>query len=458
MADYYRMPTLGQSMEEGTIVRWFKQEGDAVREGDVLFEVMSDKANFEVESTMSGVLRRILVGADETVPVNTPIAILGTADEPIDSLVVGPPAAPAAAPEPAAPPALGPPRAPGERLAISPRARRLADERGIPLEALAGIGTGPGGRIQEKDVRAWLERQPAPEPRPRATPLAARIAQDLGVDLGDLALGLPGSRVRAADVLRLASPPAPEPVGQSARQEVPPGPVGEPAVQRVIPFRGLRRLVGDNVARSRQTAPHVTLVVEVDMSAAADALAALRPEVERSHGVKLTYTDLLVKAAARALQDHPLCNAALVGEEIRVYADRNVGVAVAAEQGLLVPVVKTADRKGLGEISAEIKGLVERCRAGRQTQEDLSGGTFTVTNLGAYGIDTFDPILVPPQACILGVGRIAHKPAVADGQIVARPLMSLCLSFDHRVLDGAPAAQFLQRLKQVLEAPLLLAA
>lgn len=480
MAEYFKMPTLGQSMEEGTVLQWFKREGDTIKRGEALLEVMSDKANFEVEAPKDGVLRKIMVPENSTVPVNAPLAIIGTADEPIDALLQGagggeaaeeqPATAPAAAPETAA--AAGSPApaakaepAPAGRVFISPRARRLADERGIPIAALARIGTGPEGRVLERDVVAYLERQavvptPGPSPRleegaerpkPRATPLAARIADDLGVNIEDLAMGLPGSRVTADAVRRTAETVKPAPAPSAAPIEG-----GAPAVAEVIPFRGLRKMVAENVTKSRQTAPHVTLVMEVDVTELVALFERLRPDIQRVFNTKLTYTDLLVKAVARALADHPLCNAALVGDEVRVYADKNIGVAVATENGLIVPVIHQADTLSLAEISTKLKELAERCRTGKQTPDDLTGGTFTITNLGAFGVDAFDPIIVPPQSCILGVGRIAQKPVVVDGQVAIHSIMNLCLSFDHRVLDGVPAAKFLQTLKELLEAPLLI--
>ncbi|HLK57763.1 MAG TPA: 2-oxo acid dehydrogenase subunit E2, partial [Chthonomonadaceae bacterium] len=333
----------------------------------------------------------------------------------------------------------------GRTVAISPRARRAADENGVPVSALAGLGTGPGGRVIERDVLAWLESQKgAPETPVRATPLAARMAGELGIDLNDLATGLPGSRVRREDVLRYADVrrPALEPAASDAGNDV-----------RVLAFGGLRKRIAENVSRSAFTAPHVTLALEVDMTAAAALRARLLAEIEKVYGARLTYTDLLVKAAARALEEHPRLNAALVGEEIRLYAHKNIGVAVALEEGLIVPVVRRVETKSLGAVSAELSALVARARAGSVTPDDLADGTFTLTNLGAFGIELFDPIILPPQAAILGVGRIAEKPVVIDGQITIRSMMNLCLSFDHRVLDGAPAARFLQRLKELLENP-----
>ncbi|MCC6727724.1 MAG: 2-oxo acid dehydrogenase subunit E2 [Chthonomonadales bacterium] len=467
MAEWFRLPMLGQTMEEGTIVQWFKQEGDTVKAGEPLLEVMSDKASIEVPAESAGVLRKILAPVDATVPVHSPIAILGTADEPIDALLAGaegatapapaaapasrPPAAPAPAPQPPAAPAP----APAGPVNASPRARRIADERGVPIAALAGRGTGPRGRIIEPDVLAYAREQtpavaPAGAARPRTTPLAARIAEDLGVRIEDLSTGLTSGRVTADAVRRHAEAAAPAVEAPAA-----PAPEG-PVVAQVIPYRGMRKMVADTVARSRQTAPHVTITAEVDMTEAIALHGRLQPEVLKAYDTKLTYTDVLVKAVARALAEHPLCNAALVGDEIRLYGARNVGVAVSTDNGLVVPVIRDADRKPLGAVSVELKALAERCRTGKQTQEDLSGGTFTITNLGMFGVDHFDPILVPPQAAILGVCRIVKKPLVIDDAVAIHATMNLCLSFDHRVLDGVPAARFLQRVKELLQAPLMI--
>ncbi|HLJ55046.1 MAG TPA: dihydrolipoamide acetyltransferase family protein, partial [Chthonomonadaceae bacterium] len=423
-------------------------------------EIETDKATMEVESPASGVLRRLLAAPDTLVAIRTPIAIIAAADESIEELA-GAPANGGVAGQAATtgvptsdllardlPPAKAPAAARAPIL-ISPRARRRADEQGVPIFALAGLGTGPQGRIVERDVAAYVERSAAqidgaagPRAAARATPLAARMADDLGVDLNSLALGLPGSRVRSEDVRRHAeSAPAAQPA--------------ESAGAAVIPLGGIRKRIAENVVKSAFTAPHVTLTLEVDMTACAEFRAQALPAVEKANGVRLSYTDILVKAAARALTEHPLLNATLAGDEIRLLADKNIGVAVALDEGLIVPVIKAADQKGLGAISAELKQLVERARAGRFTPDDLAGGTFTITNLGAFGIDVFDPIIVAGQAAILGVGRIADKPVVVNKAVTVRSMMNLCLSFDHRILDGAPAARFLQRLKELLENPLL---
>ncbi|MEJ5251225.1 MAG: 2-oxo acid dehydrogenase subunit E2 [Chthonomonadetes bacterium] len=452
MAEYFNLPMLGQTMEEGTITKWLKAEGDYIRRGDIIAEVMTDKANLEVDATFEGYLRKILVAEGETVPVNAPIAIVSkTPDEDISALLTAgaaPTPQPAEAkaevkqPEPVrAVPIAEASTAAEERLFISPRARRLAQEKGVPLQALAGRGSGPQGRILERDVESvWQELSAA---RPRVTPLAEKVAAEAGVDVSAVAGTGVGGRVTKEDVMRATVPPAPKPAEVSAGAQV-------------VKLAGLRKLVAENVVKGFFSAPPVTLVAEVDMTACVALREQLLPEVEKAYGTRLTYTDLIVKATARALREFPMMNSTLRENEIVLHPEVNIGVAVAVEDGLLVPVVKSADRKTLGEVSQELRELAERARAGKSTPEDLSGGTFTITNLGAYEVEMFNPVLVPGQTGILGVGRIAEKPAVRDGQVVARHLMNLCLTFDHRVLDGAPAARFLQRVKQLLETPLLI--
>jgi len=478
MAQLFNMPQLGSTMEEGTILKWHKKEGDTVRAGEILLEIETDKASMEVEAPAAGVVRKILALAEAVVPIRQPIAILADVNESIDALLAeagigAPPAThsapeaavitPAAAaapvgslPEPAVNGVAGP-------VFISPRARRIADEKGVAVALLAGHGTGPQGRVIERDVEAFVAAQAAQSTpmlaaeasgrnAPRTTPLAARMADDLGIDLNDLSTGLPGSRVRREDVLRHAETTRP------AAETAPitsPKPETAPSGVTVLAFGGMRKRIADNVVKSAFSAPHVTLTLEVDMTACAEFRTRLIPDVEKAYGTRLSFTDVLVKATARALGEHPLLNAALVGNDVHLFSAKNIGVAVALEEGLIVPVVKGAEQKSLGAISAELKQLVERSRTGKFTPDDLSGGTFTITNLGSFGIDVFDPIIVTGQAAILGVGRIADKPVAIQKEVVVRSMMNLCLSFDHRILDGAPAARFLQRLKELLENPML---
>jgi pyruvate dehydrogenase E2 component (dihydrolipoamide acetyltransferase) len=468
MAQLFPMPQLGSTMEEGTILKWLKREGDSIRKGDTLLEIETDKATMEVESPIDGMVLKLLFDDDAVVAVQRPIAVLGSAGETIEHLFGMQSSSDASVNKTMIPidsgllqgvqadPGIAHSTVTTERVFISPRARRLAEERGISVSLLSGRGTGPEGRVVERDVAAFsvlLPEAVTEGKARRATPLAARLADDLGIDLNELAFGLPGSRVRRDDILRHASAvPIAEPA--DALQGDSPAASGSGDSQYTVrPFAGMRKRIADNVSKSRFTAPHVTLAIEVDMTECADLRTRIIPEIEKAFGTRVSYTDILVKAVARALSEHPSMNSALVGDELRVYANQNIGVAVALEEGLIVPVVQNAGSKSLGAISAELKPLIDRARSGKFTLDDISGGTFTITNLGSYGIDQFDPIIVPPQAAILGVCRIAEKAVVVTKQVAIRSIMNLCLSFDHRIVDGAPAAAFLQRLKHLLENP-----
>lgn len=445
MATRVILPMLGQTMEEGTIIKWLKQEGDRVEKGEPLLEVMTDKVNMEVESPASGVLRKIIAQPDQTVPIMALIGIIGTPDEPIDDILAeteaqGPVEASSLAEEATQVTEVAPSQpvtathGTTSKVIISPRAKRLANEQGIPIDALAGRGTGPDGRVVEKDVMAYIA-EASEAARVKATPLAAKIAAEQGIDIREIVGTGPQGKVVRDDVLKAVSPKYPTMEGRS------------------IPFAGMRKMVADNVARSAQTAPHVTLTAEVDMTEAVKVRKQVLEEFERKYETRLTFTDLIVKAAARAILDHPIVNSSLQGNEIRIHGEVNIGVAVAIEGGLIVPVIRNADKKGLPEISGELKVLVDKGRNGTLSTDDITGGTFTITNLGAYGVDIFNPIITPGQSAILGVCRIVEKPVAYERQVAIRSMMNLCLSFDHRVMDGAPAAQYLQRVKELLESP-----
>lgn len=455
MATKVTLPLLGQTMEEGTIIKWFKKEGDRVEKEEPLLEVMTDKANMEVESPESGVLLKIVAQEDETVPVKGLIAILGEPGEDISALLAEAgaageaPAAPAEAPaeekkvaEPSAPAAAAAAPA-GGRVAASPRARRLAEEHGIDLAQLAP-GSGPGGRIIEKDVlRAIESGVAAAPPAPAATPLAAKVAEEKGVDLAAVSGSGPGGKIRREDVEAAAAP--------AAVPLAPRVPLGG-----VIPFAGLRKAVADNLEKSARAVIPVTLTMGVDMTEATRMREQLKPVYEKKHGVKLSFTDIVIKAVARAIEDYPIMNSSLEGDQIRIHDGVHVCVAVAVPDGLLAPVVRDANLKPLWAISAEVRDLAERGRSGRLGPSELSGGTFTVTNLGAYGVEHFNAIINPPQCAILAVCAIQKKPVVVEGdRIEVRPMMNLCLTFDHRIVDGAPAAEFLAHLKNLLENPYL---
>lgn len=441
MATKMLMPLLGQTMEEGTIIKWFKNEGDPIEAGEPLLEVLTDKVNMEVEAPASGVLRKILAQPDDIVPVQEPIAIIGTADEPIDDLLEEAPSAepvskeappvPAAAP---ATPEVSSPTSPaampvtGGRVFASPDARRVARERGIDISALAGRGSGPNGRIVERDVLEYAALT-------KATPLARKVAAEKGVQIEGIGGTGIGGRITREDVERAEAPAA------------------APVIGTTIPFSGMRRMVAQNVEASARSAVHVTLVTEVDMTECVRLRERLLPEIERSHGVRISYTDIITYAAAKAILQKPIVNASLQGDKIVIPDAVNIGIATSIEGGLMVPVVKNAQAKSLVDISKEIKALAERARTGKATSDDLSGGTFTITNLGPYGIDSFTPIITPGQSAILAVCRIVEKPVIIDGGIKIRWMMNLCLSFDHRVMDGAPAAEYLAVLRGMLEKP-----
>ncbi len=444
MATKVILPKLGQTMEEGEIVEWVKNEGDAVNRGDVLFTVESDKAVLEAESTAKGVLLKILVPKGVKVPVLTPVAIIGKPDEDITSLLQEAGVAPAveAEPEEAPAPQAAAGEAPvaeeaalpsptGERVFASPRARMVARERGVDVSQVRG--TGPGGRIVEKDVLTFAQAQPA------ATPLARRVAEELEIPLGQVMVE--SSRVRAADVRQAAVTPAA------------PAAPGE-----MVPMAGVRAIIAQRMSASSQQTAAVTLYSVVD----ATELVALREELKgalaKELGFNVGFNDLLAAIVARCLAEFPYMNARLEEEGIRYVSEINVGMAVDTERGLIVPVLHNANQKGIKQLATEFRELVARVREGKAGPDDLTGGTFTITNLGMYGVDGFSPIINLPECAILGVGRIRPEPAVVDGEIAIRQRMWLSLTFDHRLVDGAPAARFLQGITRYVEAPYLLLA
>ena len=422
------MPRLSDSMEEGTIVRWLKADGDEVRRGDEIVEIETDKATMPYESDAEGVLR-ILVEEGRALPIGEVIATVGEdgagpaaessaggADAGSGRQAAEPPAgedAPPAAAEAAQAPAV-PPAAPGaeERTLASPVARRIARERGVDLAALAG--SGPGGRIVKADVEA-AGQEPA-----GAT----------------------------------AEPPgAPAPAPSSLDSED--GESGRGTVTVTEPTRA-QSLIARRMAESRATVPSFTLETTVDMTTAVSLRAEMK-ETALDGELVPTVNDLVVKAAAIALREQPDANGAWRDGHFERYSRVNIGVAVAGEGSLVVPTVFDADRLTLAEIAAATQGLAARVRSGEITPPELSSGTFTVSNLGMFGVRAFEAIINQPQAAILAVGAVQERPAVHDGQVVPRKLMDLTLACDHRVLYGADGARLLERIRALLEAPLSLA-
>jgi pyruvate dehydrogenase E2 component (dihydrolipoamide acetyltransferase) len=468
MATEVIVPKQGQTVETVRLVQWLVKEGDPVKKGDPILEIETDKAVFEIEAPASGVLRRIEHHEGEEVPVVTRVGIIAAPNEDISSLLGGAtPAAVKAAPTvseamPGAAPST-PPTAAAGRVFASPRARKAAREAGLSDLSIIR-GSGPGGRIVEADVLAYLAQKPAvptPEkvavtgviPMAPATPLAQRLAADLGVDLSKVVGTGPGGRITRADVERAAQEAQAVPT-RPAMAPTPPTSAALPAgVRQVVPIRGIRARIAERMHQSVQTAAHVTLFTEVD----ATELVALRTRLKED-GITVSYNDLMVYIVARALHDHPALNATQVGDEIHYLEPIHIAVAVDTERGLLVPVIRDADKKGLAQIAQEFAEKAQAAKEGRSQPDDLVGGTFTITNLGMYEIDGFTPIINPPQCAILGVGRILDKPVVRDSAVVVRKMMVLSLSFDHRLVDGAPAARFLQQVKRLVERPHLLLA
>ncbi len=428
------MPRMSDTMEEGNIVAWHKKEGDKVSPGDLLAEIETDKATMDFESLWEGTLLHIAI-KEGVVPVEGLIAVIGKPGEDWKAQIGGGEAipiaigtngqskaaepapkasAPAAEPEPVAEvaPASAPLPAPtsdGGRVKASPLAKSIAKESGIDIAALHG--SGDGGRIVRKDVEAAMDNKGA---APAAAPSAPAIAPTATVPSFNFA-------------------------GGEAFEEK--------AVSQ------MRKAIARRLSESKFTAPHFYLTMEINM----DSAVALRPKLnELAAPVKISFNDIIIKAAAVALRKHPAVNSSWLGDKIRYNQHINIGVAVAVDDGLLVPVVKHADMKSLSAINQEVKVMAEKARVKKLQPEEMTGNTFTISNLGMFGIEEFTGIINPPDACILAVGAIIQKPIVKGGEIVIGNMMKVTLSCDHRVVDGATGSEFLQTLKAILEEPMRL--
>jgi len=438
------MPRLSDTMSEGTVGRWLKKVGDQIAVGDIIAEIETDKATMELEAFEAGVLQQILIPEGQTVPIGHPIAIIGDSATPVAPTPSIPPVttqpsapsasavtpvtvqavSPAAVAESATPaPAVG-----GDdngRIKASPVARRLAEELGIDLRQV--VGTGPGGRIIKENVEEFAARRGAAVPAPTVTPSTP--------------------------------PPTPVPVSPPTPVQPPapartPTPAPAPKLVGAEPLSRMRRAIARAMTDSKPGVPHIYLTIEVD----ADALVALREQITAS-GTRVSINDLVVKAAAKALSKVPAVNVSYSqtadGQPgIVRHSQINIGVAVALDDGLVAPVVRDADKKSISVISAEIRDMALRAREGKIKQQELEGATFQVTNLGMFGIVEFGSIISVPQAASLAVGAVRKVPVVRNDQIVIGQVMNLTLSADHRVVDGAVGAQYLQELRKLLEAPM----
>ncbi len=428
------MPRLSDTMEEGTIARWLKQPGDQITRGDVVAEIETDKATMDLEAYESGVLEQILVPEGSTAAIGAPVAEIGAG-----SGTAGAPAATSSPPARAGDVVPAPVRAAGE----SPEG-----EAAVTAAAVAPApAAGPSGNPSRTEGSL------------RTSPLARSLARRAGIDLGSLAGSGPGGRIVRADVESAIAQPGAARLanGQRASSGAPPAPAGASRAtagedDEVVPLSTMRRLTAERLTESAK-APHFSLTTVVEV----DALLRLRAELNASlpEGAgKVTVTDLLVKACAAVLRVHPEVNASWATDAIVRHRRVHVGVAVAVPDGLVVPVIRDADRATLGEIARQARDLAERARSRRLSPDELGGGTFTISNLGMLGIDEFTAIINPPQVAILAVGAAGPQPVVRDGEVVVRTTMKLTLSVDHRVLDGATGAQFLADLRVLLEAPL----
>jgi pyruvate dehydrogenase E2 component (dihydrolipoamide acetyltransferase) len=452
MATAVILPKFGFTLESSKIVRWMVSEGDKVREGDPLCEVETDKVNMEVEATADGVVAAIQYPAGADVPVTNVICYILKPGESPDAIPapeqVSAVAAETATPAPAQPSTSAAQKAAnGVPLNASPLAIRIAEEHGIDLAAVSGSGA--GGKITRADVEALIAAKR--EQKMRATPAARRIAGENAVELSTVTGTGPRGRIQGTDVAAaIAQKPI---VAPAAAAMSSPSPAIQPDhANRVIKLEGMRRTIAARMQQSFQQAPHTFFEVNIDTAGIDGLRAKLKARNE-----KLSVTSIIVKACAWTLKRHPYLNATLTGDEITLWSECNIGVAVALDNGLIVPVVHKADGKTLQTIQTEIDDLATRARSNALRLNDLADGTFTVSNLGMYGIDRFTAIINPPQVAILAVGR-AVKQFVPDdkGSPVAKSLVSLTLSTDHRVVDGAQAAQFMADLRLVLEDPMLL--
>jgi pyruvate dehydrogenase E2 component (dihydrolipoamide acetyltransferase) len=449
------MPQLGYDMREGTVVRWVKQEGDEVVANEVIAEIETDKAVVEFKPTTGGVLRRIVAGEGEAVPVGQLIAVIGDADEALPDDLGGPAPDTAAAPEtaPAASqaPALAAAAAPAGEVRASPIARRLARERGVDLETLTG--TGPGGRIVEADVltAADAARAAAEAGRILASPLARRLARENGLDLADISGTGPGGRIVEADIEAAAT-------ARDAAPQAAPAPAADAAVAPEGAERAdlsrMRQAIARVTSDSKREAPHFYVAVDIDMTAA----MALRRDIndELPSSSRVSVNDLIVKASALAISKHPKFNSFFRGDHLQMNPSINVGIAIALESGLIVPGVPGCENKTLAQIAAASRDLIDRANNGTLQAEEYAGTTYSVSNLGMFDVDSFTAIIFPPHAAILAVGAVKEQPVARDGQLAIAEMMKATLSVDHRVADGAEAAQFLMEIKRLLEKPVSL--
>jgi pyruvate dehydrogenase E2 component (dihydrolipoamide acetyltransferase) len=386
------MPKLDLAMDSGSIVEWFKKEGESVREGEPILSIMTQKVTTEITSPVNGVLYKILAGINEEVPVGEPIAVIVEEGDDIE--------------------------------AVNKQIKEMLEKKAAAKVEVKEVVEEVKEEIKEKEIELKEE-----EERVRISPVARKLAEEYGIDIKQIKGTGPQGRITKEDVLR-------------AVEEL------KAKKGKIIPITGIRKIIAERMSLSHKIIPPVTYCMEVD----ATEMIAVRKMFKEKENIDLSYNTLIIKAVAKALLDYPIFNSTVEGENVRLIDDINIGLAVATDYGLVVPIIHNADKKGdIRELNAIVRDLIERARQNKLSINEVTNGTFIVTNLGMFKIDVFTPIIFPDQVAILGVGRIVEKPVVVDGQIKIKPILTLCLTADHRVIDGALAATFLNRVTEYLE-------
>jgi len=451
MATKIIMPQAGQDITEGRVVKWLKAEGDAVKKGEPICEVETEKVVFEVESPADGVLLKIVVADGEKAEIFAAIGIVGAQGETVDpdeflkeeeeakkGIDVSDIRKKLAK------------KGDGDRgkLKISGRARKLAEKMGVDPSTVEG--TGPGGRVVEKDVMHAAKE--GADSKVRISPVAEKMAEDHGIDTGKLKGSGPGGRIVKEDIQQ-AIDGVPGKTAAASK----PAASGPKEVKEVVPIRGVRQVIFERMHQSLLQSAQLTITTEVDAKELVRFRKALGegPEDER---IKVSYNAILLKILAQVLETYPRINASVVGNEIWEWESVNLGVAVDVEEGLVVPVIQDANQKSVVSIQRELDDLATRAQSKKLMPDDLQGGTFTLTNMGFLDVDVFTPIVNPPESGILGVGRIVEKPVVENGEIKVGKRMTLSLTFDHRIIDGADGGRFLKKLKTIIEKPYIIMA
>ncbi|MDK2783274.1 MAG: hypothetical protein PWQ32_863 [Thermococcaceae archaeon] len=456
MAEIIKMPKLGLTMTEGMVASWRKSEGDTVSKGEIIADISTDKLTFELESPVDGVLLKIIVQEGQVVAVGEPIGIVGEPGENVslgtsDSSTSDDQDAPKndkATSNSQKETAGVAPASPRGLIKASPKAKRLIREMGLDITKIKG--TGPEGRIIAKDVLAFAKES---KKTLKASPVASKMAEEFGVDMSSI--DAEKGRIMKEDILRALKTLVDKDVSEKETVKPEVGFSVKQEKSKRLPLTQMRKVIGERMLLSTSTMPAVTYNMEVNFKEFLDFRNKLKAKMEPK-GVRISINDILMKICSIALKEYPMCNSSMEGDHILLHEDVNIGLAVAVDGGLVVPNVKAVQDKTIYEIAVETKRLVEAARKGNLSVDDMTGGTFTITNLGMFGMHSFTPIINPPEACILGVNAIVERPVVLNGTITTRPMSMLCLTADHRIIDGADAAKFLSRIKEMIEEPYLM--